>query len=82
MEWIGLFLRIIIVIIYMLPAIIAYNRKHAQAGLITFLTVITGWIWITWIIWLIWGLTWKTVEDVKLNKELIVMLKDKLQEKV
>lgn len=50
-------LTIIIVLIYCLPAITAYQRKHKNAEAILALNLLTGWTIIGWIISLIWSLT-------------------------
>ncbi len=43
--------------LYFLPSIIAYSRKHRNAGAITVLNLFLGWTLIGWIIAIVWSAT-------------------------
>lgn len=53
----------IVLVIYFLPAMIAYHRKHRNAGAITVLTMFLGWSLIGWVAALIWASTDNTKKD-------------------
>jgi hypothetical protein len=42
---------------YFLPAIVAFNRKHAQRGAIFLLNFLLGWSVLGWIIAIVWSMT-------------------------
>lgn len=44
-------------VLYVLPIIIAVERKHRNAGAIAALTVLLGWTTLGWIAALVWSLT-------------------------
>lgn len=48
-------LPIILIILYFLPAMIAYHRKKANALSITLLNLFLGWTFFGWVIALIWA---------------------------
>jgi len=48
---IGLFL------LYFLPVLVAYSRKHRSAMAIGFLNVFLGWTLLGWLIAMVWSLT-------------------------
>ena len=48
---------LILVGIYFLPAIIAFNRYHQSAVPIIFLNILLGWTLIGWIVAFIWSVT-------------------------
>jgi len=43
--------------LYLLPTIVAHNRKHADRFAITILNIVGGWLIIGWIIALVWACT-------------------------
>lgn len=52
---IGIIVLIIGIALYFLPAIIAYNRKHSNAGIILLLDFLLGWTFIGWAGCLVWA---------------------------
>ncbi len=52
-----LILFVACVFVYFIPAIIAYNRRHAQATAIIWLNILTGWTFLGWVASLVWALT-------------------------
>jgi hypothetical protein len=50
-------LLIIMIAIYFLPAIIAFNRNHHNALAIVVLDVFLGWTLVGWVIALVWACT-------------------------
>jgi hypothetical protein len=46
-----------IVCVYFLPAIVARNRNHSNAGAIYFLNLLFGWTFIGWGVALVWAMT-------------------------
>ena len=55
---VGTFLALIVVIfIYLLPTIIAYNKHKKNAGAICALNILLGWTFIGWVAALVWSLT-------------------------
>ena len=63
-------------LIYFMPAIIATNRWSINMGLVWILNITLAW---TWVIWLacIFLAVWKTTQEVKEQKELLSLLKNK-----
>lgn len=52
---IGIVVLIIGIALYFLPAIIAYNRKHSNAGIILLLDFLLGWTFLGWAGCLVWA---------------------------
>ncbi len=50
----------ILLLLLFLPAIVAYKRKHRNAGAIFVMTLGLGWTIVGWIVALIWALNGKT----------------------
>lgn len=48
---------ILILLVYFIPAITAYQRKHKNAEAILVLNLLTGWTLVGWVISLVWSLT-------------------------
>lgn len=48
---------ILILLIYFLPSITAYSRKHKNTEAILALNFLTGWTLVGWVISLVWSLT-------------------------
>lgn len=57
-----IFLLVVFVVIYFLPALIAGKRDHKNAGPIFVTNLVFGWTGLGWIISLIWSLTSNTHE--------------------
>ena len=53
----GLVILAICVFFYLLPGIVASNRKHPQAGAIWVLTLCLGWTLVGWVVALVWAST-------------------------
>jgi len=51
------FLIIAIVILYVLPSIIAYVRKHNNISPIILINIVFGWTLLGWFLALVWCLT-------------------------
>jgi tryptophan-rich sensory protein len=62
----------IVIAIYMLPGIIAAQRKHQSRVAIGFLTFFLGWTVIGWIVALVWAVT-----KVEKNEKIIYVVKDR-----
>ena len=54
----------IILLLYFLPAIVAYKRKHRNATAILVLNILLGWTLLGWAIGLIWAFM-KSEQEVK-----------------
>ena len=67
MEAIALFGLIILVFIYILPAVIANNRNVKNQGLILLVNVLLGWTLLGWVLVFIWAIVEK--EDPALVTE-------------
>lgn len=52
---VGIIVVIIGIALYFLPAIIAFNRKHSNAGIILLLDFLLGWTFIGWAGCLVWA---------------------------
>ncbi len=52
---VGIVVVIIGLALYFLPAIIAYNRKHSNKGIILLLDFLIGWTLLGWVGCLIWA---------------------------
>lgn len=52
-----LFLLIMLAAIYLIPAIIAFDRRHRQRGAILALNILLGWTFIGWLASFVWSLT-------------------------
>jgi hypothetical protein len=48
---------LIVIFLYLLPAIIVYNKDRKNKLAITWATILLGWTGIGWVIALIWALT-------------------------
>jgi hypothetical protein len=51
-AWLVLFLAL-----YMLPAMVAYIRKHRQRMAITVLNLLAGWTAVGWLVAIVWACT-------------------------
>ena len=51
------FVLVIGLLIYFLPAIVAAGREHPSALAIFFLNLLLGWSLVGWVVALVWGLT-------------------------
>lgn len=58
----GYFLLSILLIIYLLPALQAYNRRHRNRASILIINVLLGWTFVGWAITLAWAYS-KDVEQ-------------------
>ena len=45
------------VVVYLLPSIIASNRRHRERGPIFVLNLLLGWTFVGWVAALVWSLT-------------------------
>lgn len=52
-----LFLVLLGAVLYFLPSIVAFNRKHQNAGAILLLNIFLGWTFIGWVVSLVWSMT-------------------------
>ena len=68
MEIIWLVWLIIIIALYFIPTLIAFQRKSTVKSLILVLNLFTGWLMITWLIYLIWASSSETEQDVEIRK--------------
>lgn len=59
----------IVFIIYFIPLIIAYIRKHNNIVAIAILNIVLGWIPIGWLAALLWALNSDIKEDEKEDEE-------------
>ncbi len=53
----GLFFLIIILALYFLPSMIAYNRKVKSIGSLVVVNIFLGWTFIGWVVALAWSFT-------------------------
>jgi hypothetical protein len=53
----GILLIIIAIGVYLLPTLVAANRKHNNEGAILALNIFLGWTFVGWVIALVWALT-------------------------
>ena len=53
----ALVLFFVLLFLYFLPAIIAFNRKHRNAGATLALNFFLGWTFVGWVASLVWALT-------------------------
>lgn len=61
----ALTIGLIVFVLYFLPALVAWDRKHNQAGAITVLNLFLGWTFIGWVAAMVWSAT----SDVKSKQE-------------
>lgn len=47
----------LVIVIYFIPAIVAYNRNHHQEGAIFILNLFLGWTLLGWVAALVWAAT-------------------------
>ena len=52
-----IFLLLILLAVYFLPAIVAKNRNHRATLAIFILNIFAGWTFIAWVIALVWACT-------------------------
>ena len=48
---------LIVLALYLIPALVAYNRQHPNAGAILILNLLLGWTVVGWIVSLVWAST-------------------------
>jgi hypothetical protein len=48
---------LIVLTLYLIPALVAYNRHHPSAGAILVLNLLLGWTVLGWIMSLVWAST-------------------------
>lgn len=67
----GYIIAIILLVLYMLPAVIAISRKHQNWLMITLLDFFLAWTVIVWIVCLIWSFVNSSKQTIiiKENKE-------------
>lgn len=53
----GIFLVIILALIYIAPIIVARVREHPNYGAIAALNILLGWTFVGWVASLVWALT-------------------------
>jgi len=44
-----------VIVLYLLPSLVASNRRHERAGTILLLNVFFGWTFAAWVILLVWA---------------------------
>ena len=52
---VGLLVLTISLILYLLPALIAHDRRHPQRLAITWLTILAGWTFVGWVGAFVWA---------------------------
>ena len=62
----NIIILIIILFIYLMPALVADSRRHKNTNSIAVLNLFLGWTFIFWVICLAWALSDNTRKD---NKE-------------
>ena len=58
----GVSVFLLLLCVYMMPTIIAFNRHHRNLNTIAVLDVFLGWTFVGWVIALVWSLTAATNE--------------------
>jgi len=54
------------ILIYLLPTLVAVQRKHNDSLAIAVMSILTGWLFgITWFIGLIWSMTGNVKQEAK-----------------
>jgi hypothetical protein len=53
----GLFILLVLLVLYFLPTMIASGRKHHNSGAIFALNLFLGWTLLGWVAAFVWGLT-------------------------
>jgi len=53
----ALFAIVLMVAVYMLPAIVAYKRRHHNKLAILLLNLLAGWSFIGWLVSMVWACT-------------------------
>ena len=48
---------LIVLALYLIPALVAYNRQHPNAWAILILNLLLGWTVLGWIVSLVWACT-------------------------
>ena len=56
-EVTGMIYLVVVIFIYMIPTVIAYDRSHHQFAAILLTNVLLGWTFLGWVIALIWSAT-------------------------
>jgi hypothetical protein len=46
----------VMLLVYLLPAVVAYSRAHKQTAAITALNVLGGWTLLGWVVSFVWAL--------------------------
>ncbi len=54
---IGIIILIVGILIYFIPALMAFQRKHKNRTAILMLNLFLGWSFIGWVVALVWSLT-------------------------
>jgi T4 superinfection immunity protein len=57
MEGFGVFLIILLLVVYFVPAVVANSRHHRQLGPIVAVNLLLGWTILGWVAALAWALT-------------------------
>jgi len=75
---VGIFVLVLmLVMLYFLPAFVAWNRGHYNTLAIFILNVFLGWSFIAWVIALVWAFTsTKQVKEIECLKEEVNTLED------
>lgn len=63
------FITFALVALYLLPANIAYARKHRNTWAIFALNLFLGWTLIGWVAALVWGLLYQPKSDDSLHRD-------------
>jgi hypothetical protein len=50
-------LLITLIVCYFIPALVAFSRKHHNAGAICALNIFLGWTVVGWVVSLVWALS-------------------------
>ena len=66
-EW--LWLVVLILPLYFLPAIIGFRRQHKNATAIFLLNLFLGWSFLGWIVSLIWAFTTSNQQQINIVNE-------------
>ncbi|HFN4168276.1 superinfection immunity protein [Enterobacter hormaechei] len=73
----GVILLVIMIVLYLLPALIASIRSHKNSTAIWVLTVILGWTGLGWVVALIWSFTNQNDRTLIVNNHEVVLSETK-----
>lgn len=56
-EWAAVLMLLAVIVLYLLPLLVAWRRRHRSLAAIGFVNIVLGWTLLGWLWAMIWSLT-------------------------